>query len=88
MLPITYRKLVNMSDYRKSQCTKMLEALRGAGLGMTRRDFATLLSIKKGKHLNDLILELTTRDLAIVKRGVDAHNRSLFIYFINENPQP
>jgi len=77
-----------MSQYRQSQCQLMLEALRGAGLGMTRRDFANLLKIKKGTHLNGLIKELTERDLAIVKRGIDAHNRPVFIYYINENPQP
>lgn len=77
-----------MSEYRKSQCEKMLEALKGQGLGMTRRDFANLLGIKKSQHLNKLILELTTRDLAIVKRGLDKHNRDVFIYFYNDQAAP
>lgn len=70
-----------MSEYRKSQCTLMLEALRGAGLGMTRKDFATLLGIKKSKHLTGLIDELISRNLAEGKYGIDQHGRKLFIYF-------
>lgn len=71
-----------MSTYRQEQCQKMLEALDGAGrLGMTRLQFAALLNIKKGKHLNNLILELVQRDLATVKRLPDIHNRKTFFYF-------
>jgi len=74
-----------MSEYRKNQCTEMLEATRRAGrAGMSRREYATLLNIKKGKHLNDLISELTTRDLVIVKKVKDQHNRPLFIYMMPE----
>lgn len=71
-----------MSTYRQEQCQRMLEALDGAGrLGMTRLQFAELLNIKKGKHLNDLIAELVRRDLATVKRLNDIHNRKTFFYF-------
>jgi hypothetical protein len=70
-----------MSQYRKEQCQMMLDALRGAGLGMTRADFAKLLGIKKGTHLNGLIAELLNRNLATATRGLDRHNRSVFIYW-------
>lgn len=72
-----------MSQYREQQCEKMLAAVKRAGqAGVTRREFAELLNIKKGKHLNDLILELTTRDLVIVKKVKDQHNRELFVYML------
>jgi len=76
-----------MSEYRREQCERMLEALNRSSItGMTRKQFAELLGIKKGQHLNKLLLELTTRDLAIVKRGLDRHNRKVFIYFPNDLP--
>lgn len=78
-----------MSLYRQQQCEKMLAALKEHHmLGMTRKDFAELLGIKKGQHLNKLLLELTTRDLAVVKYLVDNHNRKVFLYFPNDLPQP
>jgi hypothetical protein len=71
-----------MSQYRQQQCTLMLEALGRAGqFGMTRKEFAELLGIKKGTHLNELIKELVVRDLAIVKKAKDIHNRPIFVYF-------
>lgn len=70
-----------MSSFRQSQCEKMLEALNGAGVnGMSRKQFAELLGIQKGQHLNGLIAELITRNLARKVDGIDQHNRPLFIY--------
>jgi len=70
-----------MSEYRKSQCENMLQALERAGFsGMSRKQFAELLGIKKGKHLNGLIDELIARNLARKTDGIDEHNRPLFIY--------
>ena len=72
-----------MSQYRQQQCEKMLAAITGAGYsGMSRRQFAELLNIKKGKHLNGLIDELIARKLARKVDGVDNHNRPLFIYVV------
>lgn len=77
-----------MSNYRQEQCEKMLAALNGAGLaGMTRRQFAELLGIKKGHHLNGLINELIGRDLARSTIGVDNHNRSQFVYLAGTLPK-
>jgi len=70
-----------MSQYRQEQCEKMLAAVTGAGYaGMSRKQFAELLGIKKGKHLNSLIDELISRNLVHKVNGVDNHNRPLFIY--------
>jgi len=70
-----------MSQYRQEQCQKMLDALERAGFsGMSRKQFAELLGIKKGKHLNSLIDELINRNLAKKTDGIDAHNRPLFVY--------
>lgn len=71
-----------MSHYRQGQCEVLLDELRGAGaVGRTRKQLAERLGIKKGKHLNGLIAELTTRDLAFVKLLPDEHNRLAFVYF-------
>lgn len=78
-----------MSKYRQEQCELMLEAVNRAGRkGVTRLEFAKLLDIKKGQHLNKLIAELVSRDLVIVKRVKDQHNRKLFVYLPNELPNP
>jgi hypothetical protein len=76
-----------MSDYRKQQCERML-AMLGEGhiTGVTRKEFATMLGIKKGSHLNSLIKELVVRELAIVKYLPDQHNRRTFYYFPNDLP--
>jgi len=70
-----------MSEYRKDQCERMLEALKGAGLGMTRLEFAKLLGIKKSNHLVALIDELISRGLAEAHYGVNSHNQKVIIYF-------
>ena len=70
-----------MSQYRQNQCQLMLEAVDRAGVkGVTRAEFAALLGIKKGKHLNGLIAELISRNLAVSRMVKDIHNRNLFIY--------
>lgn len=72
-----------MSKHRQSQCQTMLEALERAGVnGMSRKQFADLLGMNKGNHLNGLINELLTRNLARQTNGVDEHNRPLFIYLM------
>lgn len=71
-----------MSRYRQQQCETMLAELKRAGRrGVTRAEFAKLLDIKKGTHLNGLIAEIVTRDLAFLKRAKDDHNRDIFVYF-------
>lgn len=70
-----------MSEYRQSQCQTMLEALERAGVaGMTRKEFADLLRIKKGSHLNGLIDELMTRQLAFKANVKDKNNRPMYLY--------
>ena len=70
-----------MSNYRASQCDKMLDAVNSAGrAGVTRLEFAQLLGIKKGQHLNGLIGELLKRDLAFAKKVKNQHNRELYVY--------
>jgi len=61
----------------------MLNALERAGVaGMSRKQFAELLGIGKGNHLNSLIDELISRNLAKKKNGRDEHNRKLFLYVL------
>jgi len=73
-----------MSDYRKAQCEKMLHALERAGMsGMSRKQFADLLGIKKSQYLIGLIDELLARGLAIKTEGTNINNKNLFVYIIN-----
>lgn len=70
-----------MSEFRQQQCQKMLAAVDGAGeFGVTRKEFADLLKIKKSGHLKGLIRELLDRRLAIEVLVKDARNRPTFIY--------
>lgn len=78
-----------MSQYRQEQCEKMLAAVNGAGFsGMSRKQFAELLDIKKGKHLNGLIAELIDRKLINKFDGIDNHNRPLFVYVRSDMTYP
>jgi len=71
-----------VSDYRLAQCNKMLDALRHAGgAGLTRKDFAILLGIKKSTHLVGLIKELVERDMAFVKQEHLSNGLPYFRYF-------
>jgi len=72
-----------MSKHRQSQCEAMLAELERAGVnGVSRKQFAKLLDIKKGNHLNGLIAELLERNLAHKVDGIDDNNRPLFIYLL------
>lgn len=74
-----------MSEYRFSQCKTMLSALMAAGgAGVTRKQFAEVLGIKKSKHLVNLIDELVARGLAVKQDSTDSHNRAVFRYYITE----
>jgi DNA-binding MarR family transcriptional regulator len=73
-----------MTAHREQQDKKVLDALKGASLGLTRLQIAELLGIPKSPYVSRLTRQLAERDLVIVKRGLDGRRRNIFIYFYND----
>jgi len=73
-----------MTEHHKQQHRKILNALKHASLGLTRKQIAELLGIPKSAYVSLLTRQLVEADLVIVKRGVDNRRRNVFIYFNND----
>lgn len=78
---MSYREVM-MTDYRKNQCDRLFQYLIGQGqIGMTRRQAADILGLKKSKHLTGLINELVAAGFAVEKRGSLPNGLPVSIYF-------
>lgn len=73
-----------MSEHREEQDRKVLNALKRASIGMTRKEIAALLGIPKSQYVSRLLKRLAEHDLVIIKRGTDSRRRNIFIYFAND----
>jgi hypothetical protein len=72
-----------MSDHRKEQEAKIMQTLKRRSMGITRLETAKLLGIPKSSQIAKILNDMATRDLLVIKRGVDSRRRNVFIYYPN-----